>query len=61
MPLPKPYAPILCYHACQSACSSHLVIMEDEVDVPRSLGVVSDEVLVAGWALLFCVAREHAL
>lgn len=35
--------------------------MKDKVDVPRPRRVVPDEVLVAWWPFLLCVAREHAL
>ncbi len=35
--------------------------MIHEVDISRSLPVESHKILVAGWPLLLCVAREHAL
>lgn len=40
---------------------SDLVVVEDEVDVPRPLCVVPDEVIVTLRSLLLSVAREHAL
>lgn len=41
--------------------TSDLVVVEHKVDVPRSLRVVLDKVLVARRPLLLCVAGEHAL
>jgi hypothetical protein len=41
--------------------TSDLVVVEHKVDVPRSLRVVLDKVLVTRRPLLLCVAGEHAL
>jgi hypothetical protein len=35
--------------------------MKHKVDIPRSLCIVPDKVIIPLWALLLSIAREHTL
>lgn len=58
-PQDLPLAAIQVLH--QPTCSSDLIVMEHEVDIPWPLRVVPNEIVVSLGSLLLGVTREHAL
>jgi hypothetical protein len=51
---------MLCHnHIC--LMRSYRIVMKDEVDITRPLGVVPHKVVITLWSLLLGVARKHAL
>ena len=53
--------PVSCFLDHRPQHGSNLVVMKHKVDIPRSLCIVSDKVIIPLWTLLLGIARKHTL